>query len=589
MSHANSALLVSDLDFDDIRSGLKTFLSAQTQFQDYDFDGSGMSVLLDLLAYNTHYNSYYANMVANEQFLESAVLRNNVISRAKELGYTPRSAQGAEAEVTIQIVPTTAVTSISIPVNTEFTSTIDEVAYTFVNSVAHTLVADTSNNYIQTAVTLVEGLPLTHTFTVSDSSPVDYILPNKNVDTRSITVQIQESSTDTTIATWTLANDLTEVKATSKVYFLHETDDEKFEIKFGDGVIGKQPVNGNLVVITYRVCNTIKGNGADTFTEATAIDGHTDITVTTTTDADGGVEIETVDSIKFNAPKHHERQGRVVTVQDYQRVVLAENTDFDAVAAWGGEDNDPQVFGKVYLAVKPTIGETLSDARKAALVTSLKTRNVLSIDPVFVDAEFLYVVPTIEVIFNPDLTTKSAGTLKSEVSTTLSDWQTNQLNAFGKVLRYSKFTEAIDDTDLSILSNQTTLKMQKRITPTLSVATQYVINFVNSIQNSGSIGDVISTTFTSQGYTSFIQDNSDGSLDIVRTSGAQTVVVEANIGTVDYSAGTVTLNSFSPTAVANEGILKINVIPVNKDINPLREQIILIADETISTTEDREV
>jgi hypothetical protein len=589
MSTANAALQVADLDFDDIRSSLKTYLESQTRFTDYNFDGSSLSILLDILAYNTHYNSFYMNMIANEMFLDSALIRNSVVSRAKELDYTPISALGAVAETTIQIVPSSSPTTISVPKFSQFTTTVDDDTLTFVTEAAFSIKPDASSDYIQTGVSLVEGFPLTHTYTVSSANPVEYLLPNENSDTSRLTVQVQESASDTTINSYTLANDINELTGTSKVFFLHENKDGEYEVTFGDSILGKSLSDGNLVKLTYLVNNTTKGNGANTFTVVGSIDGHSSVTVTTTTVGAGGVAKESIESVKFNAPKHFERQNRAVTNTDYERIILAENSDFSAVSVWGGEDNAPAVYGRVYMAVKPSVGTVISTTRKAELVTSLKKRNVLSIDPVVVDAEYLYVVPTVEVVFNPDKTTKAAGTIESEVTSAITTFQNTNLNNFGKKLRYSVFTTAMDTIDLSILGNQTTFKLQKRITPTTGTATKYTLEYANSLLNTGSVGDIVSSTFTFGGFTAFLQDNTDGSLDIVRTSAGVTTILSQNIGTVDYDAGTITLTSFNPSAVDNSGVLKIDATPVNKDVTPVRDQIILFADSSVSSTEDREL
>tara|TARA_Y100000034_G_scaffold137029_1_gene218851 strand:+ start:3458 stop:5248 length:1791 start_codon:yes stop_codon:yes gene_type:complete len=595
MSHANSALQVTELDFNNIRSSLKTFLSSQTNFVDYDFDGSNISVLLDLLAYNTHYNSFYLNMVANEMFLNSAQLRNNVIERANEIGYTTTSVKGAVAEITLTIVPTDTPDTISVPKNTAFTTTVDDEVLTFTTTVGHVITKSSSDTYVLSGIELAEGLPLTHEFTVDDSNPVDYILPNKNVDLNRITVSVKETAGSTTSTVYTLENDLTEVTGTSTIYFLEEAEDEKYRIYFGDDILGKSVNNGNVIVVDYHVCNTTKGNGATDFTSLAAISGYSNITATTTTTAVGGHEIETIDSIKLNAPLHFERQNRAVTEKDYERFIMSENTDFTSVNVWGGEENDPPIYGRVYIAVNPSGTATIiSDARKDLIVASLQTRNVLSIDPVVVDASFLFIVPTVQVNWNPDQTSKNAGTIESEVLNSITTYQTSDLDDFGKKFRFSSFSTAIDNTDNSIQGNMTTIKMKINIIPTVNVSSTYTIDFRNALPSSdvhdvhdGHVGTVQSTSFVLGGLTSFIEDDGNGLLRTYTSSGGVKTIVNTNIGTVNYTTGLITLSAFAPTSVNNNGVLSFTSASDSNDVIPSREQIIRIVDSTITTVEDR--
>jgi len=594
MTTANSALQVTELDFDEIRAGLKTFLSSQTTFQDYDFDGSNMSILLDLLAYNTHYNAYYTNMAANEMFLKSAQLRNNVVERAAEFGYTSSSARGAVGEVTVTIVPTGSPDTITIPKNTEMTSVVDDETLTFTTVGAELITKSSANTYVATGVSIAEGFPLTHEFTVSTSNPVEYIIPNKNVDTTRISVSVRATDAATTSTTYTLADDITQLTGSSTVYFIEETADERYRIYFGDDILGNSLVDGNVVVIDYHVCNTTKGNGANTFTNLSAISGYSYVTLVTTTAASGGQEIETTASVKLNAPLHYERQNRVVTQSDYERLILAENSDFTSVNVWGGEDNDPPVYGRVYIAVNPASGTTVSDARQASIVTSLKKRNVMSIDPVIVDAIYLYVVPTIQINWNPDLTSDSTGTVESAVSTAITTYQTGTLDDFGNKFRFSTFSTAIDAAHDSIKGNNTTINMMMEITPTLNVATTYTVKFQNGIKQTtnhvtheGHTGVVTSSNFTYLSQTCFFEDDGNGVLLVYTQSGDVKTVLNSAAGTVDYTTGSVVISSFTPTAVANSGVLSLTASPASKDVVPTLEQIVQFKSSVITSVEDR--
>jgi len=320
------------------------------------------------------------------------------------------------------------------------------------------------------------------------------------------------------------------------------------------------------------------------------------VTIATTTSAAGGRELETVAAVKFNAPLYYERQNRVVTQGDYERVIMAENADFTSVNVWGGEDNDPPIYGRVYLAVNPSVGTIISDTRKEILVASLKTRNVMSIDPIVVDAEFLYVIPTVEIRWNPDLTTKNAGTIESEVAASIATYQTDTLDDFGNKFRFSAFSTVIDATDNSIRGNLSSVKMMMEITPTVSVATSYTIQFKNAIlhtethdPHTAHTGVIQSTSFTYLGFTSFLQDDGSGIIQIYRWDGGDKVILEAAAGTVNYDTGAVSLDAFNPTAVGNSGILEISITPTDNDITPTLAQIINIKDTTITSVEDRTV
>ena len=591
MGIANSTLSVSDLGFANIKSSLKTFLRAQTKFNDYDFEGSNMSLLIDLLAYNTHYNTYYTNMVANEMYLDTALIRNNLVSRAKEVGYLPSWSKGAVANVSVTVVPSTSPNTVTIAADTIFTTEKDDLTLKFSNVNDVVITPNSAGGYIESNMQIVEGLPLTHKYAVSTTNAVSYIIPNENADLTNLTVTVQESAASSNVQSYSYANDITELSGTSKVYFLEEDDDKKYRVYFGDGVIGKSLTDGNVVILKYRVCNTTKGNGVRTFSPPTSIDGHSAITVSTVSVGSGGQVEESLESIRQNAPLSYERQNRAVTVKDYERRIIADNQDFATVSVWGGDDNDPQVFGKVYIAVKPKVGTVISDNRKAALISSLQKINVLSIDPEVQDVAYLYVIPTVEVNYNPDRTTKSGAAIEAQVRTAISDYQTNNLNDFGKVFRYSQFIKDIDAVDTTaIIGNETTVKMQKRFTPSTTTSTTYVVKFTNAIKDNGNAGDIVSTTFTYEGYSSYLRDAaSNNIMQVVRTSGDSVAIVADAIGTIDYAAGTVTLNSFLPTAVDNSGVIKLSAEPVNKDITPVRDQILQIDDTTVTTTEDREV
>jgi len=589
---AESTISVTELDFDNIKSSLKTYISSKPEFTDYNFEGSTISMLLDLLAYNTYQNAFYTSMVGNEMFLDSAQLRESVVSRAKMLNYVTRSARGASTTLTVTITPTGSPTSVTIAKNTEWTATSDGITYKFVTPQAYSFTAD--QNYSGT-ITITEGRPVTHRWTVNTSNPVRYIIPNENVDTTSISVVVQESSVDSSSVTHTLASDISEVTATSPVFFLQEVENNQYEVYFGDGVIGKTLNNGNIVIVNYRVCNTTEGNGISTFTNPSTLAGYSTFTVTVNAATSGGAANESIESIKFNAPKNFETQNRAVLAEDYKRIILRDNADFNSISVWGGEQNTPAIYGKVYISIKPTSGNTISSDRKTAIKTQLKKYNVLSIDPEFVDATFLYVKPTIDVYYDSSLTTLNATQVQDKVLTAITNFETNNLGNFeNKKFRYSKFIETIIDSDTSIKSALVDVQMEKRFTPSTTTTSAYNIAFNNVIREPVSSGHathsgahyISSSAFTYQGKTAYLDDDGEGTIRIWYQLSVDTVAyLDSNAGTVNYKTGLVTLSNFLPSAISGSYI-SIFATPVKNDISAVRNQILLISNAKVTVIDE---
>ena len=583
---ANSTISVTELDFDDIKVSLKNFLKSQPEFLDFNFEGSAISLLIDMLAYNTYQNAYYTSMVGNEMFLDSAQLRESVVSRAKMLNYMPTSARGANTNFTITITPTGSPTSVTVDKNTEWTASVDGQTLKFVTPEAYTLTSD--NNYSGT-ITVVEGQPLTHRFTVDNLDTQRFILPNENVDTSSIVVDVQESATDTSSTRYNLANDLTQVQANSAVYFLEEESENRYEVYFGDGVLGKAPTNGNIVIINYRSCNGILGNDIGTFTDPSTVAGSSVFTKTVNANTSGGAAFETVDSIKFNAPKNFEAQNRAVLAEDYKRIILRETGDIQSISVWGGEENDPPIYGKVYLAVKPVTGNVISSTRKNQIKDILKKHNVLSIDTEFVDAQYLYVNPTTTVRWDPNATTLSAGAVQDKISTAISTFETNNLNDFEKQkFRFSQFTRVIDDADSSVLSSLTDILMERRFAPSTTTKATYNIPFNQKLfhPHAGHAYAISSSKFTFNNQDSYLDDDGNGNIRIYYLNAAgQRVVLDAAAGTVNYTTGLVKLDAFLPAAYTGS-FLSIYAEPNDKDITAVRNQILLIANAKVTVLND---
>ena len=537
MDPANPKRLnVTDLDFDDIKDNLKVFLKGQTEFTDYDFEGSGMNILLDTLAYNTHYLAFNANMLANEMFLDSSALRSSVVSHAKTLGYVPTSARASTAVVEIALNTTNA--SATMDAGTVFNTTIDGTAFTFVNT-SDVTATNIGNTIVFSDITLYEGTYVTSRYTVDTQDVEQRFLINDNrVDTRTLTVKVQNSSSDSTTTTYTLATDIASVTSTSTVYFLQEVESGKFEVYFGDGVIGKVLSDDNIVLLQYVVTNKAEGNGATTFTSAGAIDTVTNVGVTTISNSIGGSEPETISSIKLNAPLDYSSQGRCVTFEDYKTYVKQLFPNTQAVAVFGGESGSfdtrslgvvstPE-YGKVFISVKSTTGQNLTETQKETLKSDLQPFTVASITPVIVDPETMFIILNSTVKYNSSATTKSSETISTNVRTTIESFNDDDLKTFNGIFRHSKLTGLIDDTDTAITSNTLNVTLSKLFTPDTTQSKGYNIYYNNKFfnphteHNKASGGIVSSTGFGISGQTGlefFFDDDGAGNLRIYRLVG----------------------------------------------------------------------
>ena len=578
---ANTYLEVTEVDFEDIRSNLKSYLSSQTQFNDYDFEGSNISVLLDILAYNTHYNSFYTNMLANEMFLDTAQQRDSVVSRSKELGYISRSARGSTANVTITFAGiANTVSSFNLPKNTKFTTTIDDIAYTYVTP--DDVIINNIANTFSKAISITEGEPLTQRFTVNTSNPVRYALPNQDVDTRSISVRVQESSTNLANTVFTLATNIRDVNSSTPVYYLQECADKQFEIYFSDGALGKPLKNNQIIIVDYRVCNGPVTNGANTFSidSVNITPSYSSASLVVNSVARGGVDLESIDSIKFNAPRNFEVQNRAVINNDYQRILLNENTDLASVAAFGGETAVPPVFGKVFIAVKPTGEQFATAIRKQEIRESILNRTPLGIDPVMVDPDYIYIIPTIRTFYDSLKTTLTASATIAACRAAVDAFDTANLERFGNKLRYSRLVRALDNTNESILNNDVSLKLQKHFVPNTNVAEKVTLRFSNPLRT----GTLSSTKFTFNGFDAFLDDDGLGNINIFRfNADKQKVNIVTAIGSINYDTGLVEIGAFNPSAY--DGIeIKVSVQPVSLDVTPVREQILIMhgSDATIT-------
>ena len=597
-------LSVTEFDFDEVKDNLKVFLSGQTEFTDYDFEGSGMNAMLDVLAYNTHYLGFNANMLANEMFLDSASLRSSVVSHAKTLGYIPNSARAAVATVNV-VLNTSSLTSATMAAGTVFKSTVDGTDYQFVTS--DSITASTVGSSIPfLLVKIYEGTFVTTRYTV-DSTDADqrFLVPNRRADTSTLKVVVQNSSSDNTTTTFTQATDITQVTDSSNAYFLQEVENGKFEVYFGDGVIGTALSDGNIVILTYVVSNTTAANSASIFKNSASIANVTDVSVEVVDVANGGSEPETITSIKYNAPLDYASQGRCVTTEDYKVYAKKLYANAKSVQVFGGESGSFDTslgvvstaeYGKVFISIVSTTGLNLTTSEKKQLVTDFGKYTVASITPVIVDPETIFIILNVTFKYDSSKTTSSASQIESEITNDLTSYNTNTLEQFEGLFRHSKITRLVDDANSSILNNTTNVTLGKFFTPTTTESASYYVYFNNALYNphtghNASAGGILSSTgFFISGDTTnehFFDDNGEGVVRLYYTQSGIKVYTDSTAGTINYTTGAIAIDSIFITTVSDvdggtSTQIRITVIPNSKDIVPIRNQVLKI-DFTNST------
>ena len=600
---------VTELDFDALKNNLKIFLQNQTTFTDYDFEGSGMNILLDTLAYNTHYMAFNANMLANEMFLDSSSQRSSVVSHAKTLGYEPTSVVSPTATINVTLNNVSSDTY-TMPINTKFNATIEGQTYSFATASAYTA-SKSGTNVTFNNVLVYEGTYITTRYIVNTIDIEQrFIVPNVLVDTRTITVVVQNSASDTIQTTWTKATDITELTGSSSTYFIQEIEDGKFEVIFGDDVVSKALENGNIVLISYVVTNKQNANGASSFTNAATIQGVSDVTITTVSKATGGGERETIDSIKLLAPLDYASQGRCVTANDYKVYAKKLYPSAQTVQVFGGEDGSydsslgvvstPE-YGRVFISIKSVSGNNLTSSEKSNLIKGLKQYNVASITPVIVDPEVTYIITQSVFKYDSNKTSESKETIKTDVIGTIRNYGNTELKDFNKSFRHSALTGLIDNTDTSITSNTLTVVLGKFVTPSVGKSTSYTVPYNNTLfnphdsHNKDGGGIISSTGFKITGDTTniyYFDDDGSGNLRRYYLIGSTRTYVDNSAGVVNYLTGVITIsgiNIFSCEIVDGLPSLKfrITAIPQSKDIVPLRNQLLEI--DMVNTTVVAEV
>jgi len=590
MATANSNIQISDLDFDAIKTNLKTFLRSQDKFKDYDFEGSALSNLLDLLAYNTHYNSYYLNMVANEMFLDTAALRSSVVSHAKLLNYTPKSATAPTATVNL-IVTGLDVASLTIGKFTGFSSeAIDGVNYKFVTK--ETVTKNVSGGTAQfLGLEIIQGEPISLSYTYSSSSNPKSIfsLPDGNIDTSTLIVQVQNSSINNTLINYTRGENVLNLNENSTVYFLQEGLNGKYEIYFGDGVLGKKLTDGNIVRISYVVTKGSSSLGANNFVLLDTIGGVP--TIYPLTGATNGSDKESIESIKYTAPKAYSAQGRAVTVEDYISVLQNNKIGltFDSVNVWGGVDYATPAFGQVFISLKPSGAYNITATQKQRLINDvLKPVSVVTVKPTIIDPDYTYLKVTADIVYDQKRTNLSSTQIQDNVKIAIRNFGKTSLNTFNSLFDMSDLSASIKAVDGSIIATQVDVKVQKKFLPTLGIHKTYTLNYGVPLERSVFTAGI--NSFPTIKYYSI-----DGQINLINdvyieevpfpASGVESInILNIGFGYIDTPTVKITGDGEGATATAVVVNNHLNKINVTNSGNNYTQAIVTIENAAADTT-----
>ena len=598
MAVKSSLIKTTDLDFQEISENLKTYLKGQDTFKDYDFEGSNINVLVDLLAYASHIGAVNTNIAASEMFLDSAQIRKNVVSRAKDLGFVPASEKASSAIVNIkasnirnadQTTPTE--NDMILPRGHNFTTVYDGVSYNFVCSDSVTPTRD-NLDFTYSNVNLLQGQYVTDSY-IFDSQIKNskFVLSNARVDKSSLEVSVNSNGS---VSKFTLSTDVSTITSSTKVFYTQENEEGFIEIYFGDGVLGQGLLDGDQISVTYIIVDDIHADNAKSFTMANAINGFTNVLITTTSPATGGAERESVESIKFKATKFYTSQNRLVTLNDYKAKVSEYYPNADAVAVWGGEDNDPPEYGKVFISLKPQNSDYLSEIEKSSVQSKLNQLNMLTVRPVIVDAEIVKILITTTFKYNENETTLSKGELEALVKNAIINFDNTNLNNFDSIFRHSNLVKSIDDADTSIISNITNIRLRKKKTIEIGKSEGLVINFGNGFfhphagHNMDSGGILSTTGFKVDGdtvNTYFFDDDGSGNVRRYSLSGTTRVIADQSAGTIDYTSGKISINAIKFTSTVNSDTsIDYTVIPSSDDVVAIRGSLIDISIDDIKTS-----
>lgn len=591
---ANTSVSLVGLDFNSLKTNLKNFLKTNTPFKDIDYEGSNINVLLDVLAYNTYLNAYYTNMVASEMFLDTAQLRDSIVSHAKELNYTPRSFVSSTATVNVAITPVSAaVTSVVIPKYTTFTSRVGSNTYSF--STSDSVVISSSNGgAFSSAVKIYEGIVVTESYVVDRSNPNQrFILSNQTIDVSSIDVTVYEDSGQTELS-YTKVNRLVGLTPTSQIFFVQAAENFQYEIIFGDGVFGRKPKDGSSIIIKYRAASGELPNGASTFTADGSIDGHSNVVVSTINSAVGGAVAETTESIRYNAPRRFQTQDRAITVSDYETLLKTQFSDIQAISVYGGEEASPPQFGKVYISVDVANAEGASILSKQSYLDYIRDRSPVSINVEFIDPEFMYVKIDSLVKYNVNRTSKTTADIVSLVKAAISTYSINNLEDFKANLYYSNLIKAIDEADTSIVGNDTSLLLIKRFLPITNTNFEITLDFQNALDIDPAFRvdginlpygyTIFSSSFVFANAICILVNDELGNIHIV-TKQQNRIQLLQTVGTVNFETGIVKISNFNISSF-DGSYIEVFARTVSKDKQSIRNCILSVdlKDVTITAT-----
>lgn len=582
----NKTADVNELDFDALKQNLISFFSADATFADYNYEGSALNSLMDIFAFNTLYGSIYNSMAINEGFLDTAIKRESVVSASKMNSYVPRSKTASIAYIDVTITPVDTPSSITIAKGTEFTSSISDTTYYFTTADEYIATSNGDGTYTASDVKLIQGRYNDYTYTIPlDQIGQQFLIPNVNVDTNYLTVVVQNSTSDVGYNVFAAyeSTSLNLLSPTSTYYFLQETYSGYFAVSFGDNILGKNVQSGNVLILDYIVTDGILANGASSFAVG-SIAGYTNIVISTVQVATGGQDKETIESIRYNSPLVRQMQERIVTTNDY-KTQLTHKTGFIAdnvqsLSVWGGEDNDPPIYGKVFMSLKPKAGITLTNTVKQSLIDSyIKNKNVLCIIPEIVDADYLYLDLQIDYKFNPRIENKTEKQLNALIVSGITAYNDDVLSFFENNIEYSQFVAMIDNINASIISNLTFITLKKKTTPIINTLHNYDVKFYNMITPNTIFSNYFLTNESSyvSGEQYFLRDNGNGLIDLYKKKLDNTeVVLQAEIGTVDYESGHITISSLNVLSVLSDTTLNLSATPLYNNVVGVRNLLLEI-------------
>ena len=595
MTIKSSQINATDLDFEEIGDNIKTYLKGQEKFKDYDFEGSNMSVLIDMLAYAGHIGGLNTNLAASEMFLDSAQLRKNVVSRAKDLGFTPASERASAAQIELKLtnianangtIPTA--NDMTLNRGHNFSTTFDGVSYNFVNASSVVPIRD-NQVFTYALVDIIQGQYVTDSFVFDNQiKNAKFVLSNARVDKSRLEISVNSNGS---VSKYSLSTEVSTITSSTRVFYAQENEEGFLEIYFGDGVLGNGLNDGDVINATYIAVDDIHADGAKIFTSTDTINGFSNATITTLTIAGGGAEKESIESIKFKSTKFYTSQNRLVTLNDYKAKVQEYYPNADAVAVWGGEDNDPPEYGKVFITLKPQNSDYLSTVEKNQVQNKLNQLNMLTVRPVIVDAEIVKILLTTVFKYNEADTTLSKGELETIVRNGIVSFDNTNLNNFDSIFRHSNLAKAIDETNVAILSNVTNVRLQKRKHLKISLTEGFNVIFGNGFyhphdgHNKAAGGILTSTGFKVEGdtvNTYFFDDDGSGNVRRYSLDSGTRVFADQSAGTIDYASGKISIDAIKFTSTVNSDTsIDFTVIPSSGDVVAIRGSLVDISIDDI--------